>query len=48
MDPNATECYSVWIKARSPKRASGAVVANFIQDNIIYWFDIPKYLFSGR
>lgn len=40
-----TECYTKWIETVALKQASGAVVANFIE-NIIFCIGIPKCLLS--
>lgn len=43
-------CYRVtkWFQAVASKRACEVVVANFIQDNIICKFAIPKHIFSDN
>lgn len=44
----ATECYIKWVEVVPLKRASESVVANFIRDNIICKFGIPKSILSDN
>lgn len=38
----ATECYAKWVEEIALKKASALAVANFIRENVIYRFSIPK------
>lgn len=38
----ATQYYTKWVEIVTLRWASGAVVVNFILDNVICWFGIPK------
>lgn len=38
----ATECYTKWIEAIALKKASASTVANFIRENVVQRFGIPK------
>lgn len=44
----ATQCYIKWARGNSFEASSGAVVANFIRNNVICHFGIPKRLFSNN
>lgn len=44
MDHCSHLCYTKWVKAVPFKPASGSFMANFIQDNIICRFGIPKHI----
>lgn len=43
-----SECYTKWVKVVALKQASGAVVANFIRDNVVYRLSIPKHILSDK
>lgn len=40
--------YTKWVKAVTLRRATGAAVGNFIYDNIVYRFGIPKRIISDN
>ena len=44
----ATECFTKWVEAISLKNATGPAVANFIKENIICRFGIPKRILSDN
>ncbi|XP_028116061.1 protein NYNRIN-like [Camellia sinensis] len=44
----ATEVSTKWVEAIPMRKADGAGVANFIRDNIIYRFGIPKVMLSDN
>ncbi|KAF7124681.1 hypothetical protein RHSIM_Rhsim12G0101800 [Rhododendron simsii] len=45
---SATEISTKWVEAVSLRRATGAAVANFIKENIICRFGIPKVILSDN
>lgn len=45
---DTTEWFTKWAEAIVLKWASGDVVANFIQDNVICWFGISKCIHSDN
>lgn len=44
----ATKCFIKWIKTVALTWASGAAIASFIRNNIIYTFGIPKCILSDN
>ncbi|XP_023928073.1 uncharacterized protein LOC112039430 [Quercus suber] len=44
----ATEYFTKWVEAIPLKKATRAVVVNFIREHIITWFGIPKRLISDN
>lgn len=46
--PATVECYSKWVDAVAFQRATVATIANFIRDNIICQFGIPKRIISYK
>lgn len=44
----ATECFTKWVEAISLKNATGPAVANFIKENIICRFGIPRRILSDN
>ena len=43
-----TECFTKWVEAIHLKKATGPTVANFIKENIIYCFGIPRRILSDN
>ena len=44
----ATKCFTKWVEAIALKKATGPTMANFIKENIIYRFGIPKRILSNN